>query len=97
MAKYLIQNSIWWIETLDLGGIRQDTYPYSDKEFMSNGQDAIMKEYPNFSIVGEEWSYNPLIIGYWQKGANNKDGYKSNLRIYQWIFRCKTSNCERIK
>ena len=36
MAKYIIQNSIWWIETLDLGGIRQDTYPYSDKAFMSN-------------------------------------------------------------
>ena len=35
MAQYIIQNSIWWIETLDLGGIRQDTYPYPDKEFMS--------------------------------------------------------------
>jgi glycosidase len=39
-----------------------------------------MNEYPNFSIVGEEWSYNPLLIGYWQKGAANKDGYESNLR-----------------
>ena len=28
LATYLIQNSIWWIETLRLGGIRQDTYPY---------------------------------------------------------------------
>jgi len=79
LATYLIQNSIWWIETLDLGGIRQDTYPYSDKEFMSNWAGAIMKEYPNFSIVGEEWSTNPLLIGYWQDGAKNKDGYKSNL------------------
>ena len=34
MSKYLIQNSIWWIETLNLGGIRQDTYPYGDKFFM---------------------------------------------------------------
>ncbi len=33
MAKYIIQNSIWWIETLELGGIRQDTYPYPDKAF----------------------------------------------------------------
>ncbi|WP_339659675.1 glycoside hydrolase family 13 protein [uncultured Polaribacter sp.] len=80
MAKYIIQNSIWWIETLGLGGIRQDTYPYSDKYFMSNWADAIMNEYPNFSIVGEEWSYNPLIVGYWQKGANNRDGYESNLK-----------------
>jgi len=80
MAKYLIQNSIWWIETLGLGGIRQDTYPYSDKEFMSQWAGAIMDEYPNFNIVGEEWSYNPLLIAYWQHGNPNKDGYKSNLR-----------------
>ncbi|HKK58941.1 MAG TPA: cyclomaltodextrinase C-terminal domain-containing protein, partial [Salinivirga sp.] len=80
MAKYLIQNSIWWIEEFKLGGIRQDTYPYPDKEFMSNWAAAIMKEYPNFNIVGEEWSYNPLLIAYWQDGMENKDGYKSNLR-----------------
>ena len=80
MAKYIIQNSIWWIETLGLGGIRQDTYPYPDKEFMSNWASSIMNEYPNFSITGEEWSYNPLLVGYWQKGANNKDGYESNLK-----------------
>ncbi|MBD0833423.1 glycoside hydrolase family 13 protein [Aestuariibaculum sediminum] len=80
MAKYIIQNSIWWVETAGLGGIRQDTYPYSDKDFMSHWAGSIMDEYPNFSIVGEEWSYNPLIIGYWQEGANNRDGYDSNLK-----------------
>lgn len=79
LATYLIQNSIWWIETLDLGGIRQDTYPYPDKYFMSDWAGAIMNEYPNFSIVGEEWSYNPLLVGYWQRGAQNKDGYESHM------------------
>ncbi len=80
MAKYIIQNSIWWVETIGLAGIRQDTYPYPDKDFMSDWAGTIMNEYPNFSIVGEEWSYNPLLIGYWQEGANNKDGYDSNLK-----------------
>jgi len=80
MANYIIQNSIWWIETLGLGGIRQDTYPYPDKDFMANWAGTIMKEYPNFSIVGEEWSYNPLLVGYWQTGAKNRDGYESNLK-----------------
>jgi glycosidase len=79
LSNYLIQNSIWWVELLDLGGIRQDTYPYPDKEFMSKWAGAIMTEYPNFSIVGEEWSLNPLLVGYWQDGHINKDGYKSNL------------------
>jgi glycosidase len=80
MANYIIQNSIWWIETAGLGGIRQDTYPYPDKEFMSDWAGAIMTEYPNFNIVGEEWSYNPLLIAYWQDGHVNKDGYDSNLK-----------------
>ncbi|SNQ44517.1 glycoside hydrolase family 13 protein [Cellulophaga lytica] len=79
LATYIIQNSIWWIETLELGGIRQDTYPYPDKDFMANWAGTIMEEYPNFSIVGEEWSYNPLLIAYWQKNNPNKDGYESNL------------------
>ncbi len=80
MAEYLIQNSIWWIETLNLSGIRQDTYPYAEKEFMKNWAGRIMKEYPKFNIVGEEWSYNPLRIAYWQDGNKNKDGYESNLK-----------------
>ncbi|UAB76102.1 glycoside hydrolase family 13 protein [Mesoflavibacter sp. SCSIO 43206] len=80
MAKYITQNSIWWIETLKLSGIRQDTYPYPDKDFMSSWAKQIMTEYPNFSIVGEEWSYNPLLIGYWQAGHKNKDGYNGHLK-----------------
>ena len=80
MAEYLIQNSIWWIETLNLSGIRQDTYPYAEKEFLSDWAGRIMEEYPKFNIVGEEWSYNPIRIAYWQDGMNNKDGYKSNLK-----------------
>ncbi|WP_313791618.1 glycoside hydrolase family 13 protein [Flagellimonas spongiicola] len=80
LANYLIQNSIWWIETLALGGIRQDTYPYPNKEFMAKWANTIMTEYPNFNIVGEEWSYNPLLVGYWQSGSSNKDGYESHLK-----------------
>lgn len=79
MANYIIQNSIWWVEELGLGGIRQDTYPYADQEFLRRWAGAIMREYPNFSIVGEEWSFNPLLIGYWQNDPNQKQGYVSNL------------------
>lgn len=79
MANYLIQNTIWWIETLQLGGVRQDTYGYSDKTFLKNWSCAIMDEYPNFNMVGEEWSVNPLITSYWQKGKKNADGYNGCL------------------
>ena len=79
VANYLIQNTIWWIETLQLGGIRQDTYGYSDKEFLRKWSCRIISEYPNLSLVGEEWSTNPLITSYWQKGKQNHDGYTSCL------------------
>ena len=79
LEKFIIQNSLWWIEELGLSGIRQDTYPYADKTFLSNWAGTIMNEYPNFSIVGEEWSYNPLLIGYWQNDPSARQGYVSNL------------------
>ncbi len=79
MATYLIQNSIWWIEYAGLEGIRQDTWPYPDKEMMAVWTEKVLEEYPKFNIVGEEWSLNPAIVSYWQKGKNNIDGYHCSL------------------
>lgn len=79
LANYLIQNSIWWVEYADIGGIRQDTYPYPDPRFMANWAERMMQEYPNFNIVGEEWSENPAIVSRWQAGKKNANGYRSYL------------------
>ncbi len=79
MATYLIQNSIWWIEYAGLAGIRMDTYPYPDKEMMAQWNLRISEEYPDFTIVGEEWHMNQAILAYWQKGKLNQDGYQGNL------------------
>ncbi len=79
MANYLIQNSIWWIEYAGLEGIRQDTWPYPDKNMMADWTKRLLEEYPHFNIVGEEWSMNPAIVSYWQKGKINSDGYECYL------------------
>ena len=79
LANYLIQNSIWWIEYAGLQGIRMDTYPYPDKDFMARWNRRIQEEYPRFMIVGEEWNTHPSIVSYWQKGQINRDGYKPGL------------------
>ena len=79
LANYLIQNAIWWVETANLSGIRVDTYSYPDKGFLSQWTNRIMKEYPNFNIVGEEWSVNPAITAYWQAGSQRHDDYDSAL------------------
>jgi glycosidase len=79
MTNYLIQNSIWWTEYLGLDGIRMDTYPYPDKNAMAQWTRRMLEEYPGFYMVGEEWSLNPAIVSYWQKGKVNQDGYVSYL------------------
>jgi len=79
MAQYLIQNTIWWIEYAGLSGFREDTYSYSDKDFLTQWTKAILHEYPNFNIVGEEMTTKPDIAAYWQKDKINKDGYKGTL------------------
>ena len=79
LADYLVQNSIWWVEYLGLSGIRQDTYPYPDKHFMAEWTRRIMQEYPDFNMVGEEWSASPNVVSYWQRGKQNADGYVSYL------------------
>ncbi|PWD99282.1 glycoside hydrolase family 13 protein [Marinilabilia rubra] len=80
MLNYLIQNSIWWIEYAGLQGIRQDTYPYPDKYGMAEWNKRINQEYPNFNIVGECWIGEASKLSYWQKDANNSDGFNSHLK-----------------
>ncbi len=79
LATYIIQNTIWWIEYAGLGGLRIDTYPYSEKNFSNAWNLAISNEYPKFNMVGEEWSTNPIITSYWQKGQVHKDGFRPAL------------------
>jgi glycosidase len=78
-ATYLIQNTLWWIEYAGIDGIRMDTQPYPDKNFMARWGKEVLEEYPSFNIVGEVWINSVPTTAYWQKGMKNKDGYESNL------------------
>ncbi|MFT3995182.1 MAG: glycoside hydrolase family 13 protein [Dysgonomonas sp.] len=80
VARYLIQNSIWWIEYAGLNGIRQDTHPYADFDMMSQWCKEVTEEYPDFNIVGETWYYNSIGIAYWQKNSKLAAPRNSNLR-----------------
>jgi neopullulanase len=80
VKKYLIQNTLWWIEFSGLDGIREDTYPYCDQKYLSEWAEVILNEYPNFNIVGEVWQGEPAIIsGYQTKSPVRKINYDSNL------------------
>jgi len=79
LSRYLIQNTLWWIEYSGIDGIRVDTQPYPYKEFIAEWSRAVFEEYPNFNIVGEAWLQKESITSYFQKDADNKDGYNSNI------------------
>lgn len=79
VASYLIQNTIWWIEYAGLSGFREDTFSYSDKDFLATWTKTIIEEYPNFNIVGEEMNTKIDMTSYWQKDKINLDGYKCYL------------------
>ena len=69
VMNYLIQNSIWWIETVGIDGIRMDTYPYAFAGPMARWMKTIDEEYPNFNVVGETWFEEPPYTAAWQRDS----------------------------
>ncbi len=69
VANYLIQNTLWWIESSGLDGIREDTYPYVDQEYLSRWAKTVLSQYPDFNIVGEVWIQDPAFIAPYQHGS----------------------------
>lgn len=69
VATYLIQNSIWWVETVGINGIRMDTYPYAYAAPMAHWMKVLNEEYPNFNTVGETWVTQPAYTATWQKDS----------------------------
>ena len=79
LSRYLIQNSIWWVEFAGLDGIRVDTQPYSYKEFISEWSQNVFFEYPNFNVVGEAWLQKESFTAYFQEDSPNYDNYNSGI------------------
>ena len=79
LAKYLIENTIWWIEYAGIDGIREDTYSYVYQKYEADWAAAILREYPNFNIVGEVWTGNQSFLAKYQKDSFFKRPFNSNL------------------
>jgi len=82
LKKYLIQNTIWWIEYAGIDATREDTYPYCDQKYLAEWAEVILNEYPNFNIVGEVWQGESAVIsGYQTKSPIRKIDFDSNLPV----------------
>ena len=80
LAKYMIQNSIWWVEYANLDGLRIDTYPYFSKIFSAKWRQRIEEEYPGMFVVAEVWVGDVSHEVYWNRKGRNPDGYQSHLK-----------------
>jgi len=69
LADYLIQNSIWWVEYARIDGIRHDTHPYVDFDFLAQWGKRIEEEYPELNMVAEAWYISGAPLAWWQRNS----------------------------
>ena len=96
VMDYLIQNSIWWIETVGIDGIRMDTYPYADADGMARWMKRIHLEYPHFNTVGETWVTEPAYTAAWQKDSklSNRNSYLPTVMDFAFYDRINQAKHE---
>jgi glycosidase len=79
VAKYEIQNAMWWIGMTGINGIRQDTIQYMPRKFIHDWSAAIQKQYPNYYLVGEVFEEDSTHTAFFQGGKTGWDGIDTNL------------------
>src|ERR1700682_692640 len=74
VAQYLLQNSIWWVETSGLDGYRLDTFPYIPRKFWANWHTQIRQIYPYLTTIGEVFHPDPSVTSFFAGGQRRYDG-----------------------
>lgn len=79
VARYLIQNTLWWLGIAGFDGIREDTLPYAPRRFWHSWMAAIKREHPKLTVVGEVFDGDPALVSFFQGGATRFDGIDSGV------------------
>jgi glycosidase len=79
VSRYLIQNTLWWIGTTGLDGIRMDTWQYVPNSFWRDWTRAVKREFPKFRVVGEVKDGDVVHTSFFQGGRVRFDGIDSGL------------------
>jgi len=74
VARYLIQNTLWWAEMTGIDGIRQDTWPYVPRTFWRDWMAAIKRAHPAMRVVGEVFDGDPSMVAFFEGGRAQYDG-----------------------
>jgi glycosidase len=79
VARYLVQNTLWWVGVSGVDGIRQDTWQYVPRSFWRDWMTAIRREYPSLRVVGEVSDGDPTLVSFFQGGRAGFDGIDDKL------------------
>jgi glycosidase len=74
VARYQIQNTLWWLGAAGFDSIRQDTWPYVSRAFWRDWMQAIKKQFPDMTVVGEVFDADPALVSFFQGGKTQYDG-----------------------
>ncbi|MFN8668926.1 MAG: alpha-amylase family glycosyl hydrolase [Gemmatimonadaceae bacterium] len=81
VARYIIQNTLWWVGVSGMDGIRQDTWPYVPRWFWRDWMTAIKREYPAVRVVGEVFDGDPSMIAFFEGGRQQWDGVDDKVDV----------------
>jgi glycosidase len=79
VQNYLTQNHIWWIAYAGIDGLRLDTYPYNDPDYMKDWAQKIKAEFPGLSFFGETLVHTAAAQAYFTGGNTVSRGFDTEL------------------
>jgi glycosidase len=79
VARYEIQNSLWWVGMTGIDGIRQDTIQYMPRTFIRELSRALHKQYPRIWMVGEVFERDAAHTAFFIGGHRGWDGIDTEL------------------
>jgi glycosidase len=79
VARYEIQNALWWVGITGMDGIRQDTIQYMPRAFIRDLSVALRRQYPKMWMVGEVFDRDPVHVSYFIGGRTGWDGIDTEL------------------
>ncbi|HEX7176676.1 MAG TPA: alpha-amylase family glycosyl hydrolase [Pyrinomonadaceae bacterium] len=79
VARYEIQNALWWVGVTGMDGIRQDTIQYMPRAFIRDLSRALHAEHPRMWMVGEVFDRDPAHVSFFLGGRLGWDGIDTEL------------------
>ena len=79
VARYEIQNALWWAGVTGIDGIREDTIQYMPRSFIHDLANSVHQQHPKLWIVGEVFERDAAQTAFFIGGKTGWDGIDTDL------------------